>query len=417
MTNLQILTFGCRLNSYETEVMKNHAQSAGLDEAVILNSCAVTSEAVRQLRQKIRKLHREEPDRKIIVTGCAAQTEQDYFLAMPEVDHVIGNDDKMKPDVFSKIAGGSNQKNLVSDIMSATTLPHNRVTGLAGRARAHVQIQNGCDHRCTFCIIPFGRGPSRSVPVQDIISEIKALVDNGYKEVVFTGVDITAYGEDLEGNDSLGTLVQHCLSQVTELERLRISSIDALETDPALLETMASEQRLMPHLHLSLQAGDNMILKRMKRRHLREDAIAFCADLRQKRPDISFGADLIAGFPTETEEMFQNTLKLVDECGLSLLHIFPFSPRPGTPAARMPQLNGKVISQRAALLREKGNWVLAQHLEGYKNKTVEILTEKDNIGRTADFTQVRLDKEVSTGRIVQAKISGHNNKMLIGNVT
>ncbi len=416
MTKLQILTFGCRLNSYETEVMRNHATTAGLDDAIILNSCAVTSEAVRRLRQKIRKLHRESPDKKIIVTGCAAQTDQDFFLAMPEVDHVIGNDDKMKPAAFQQISQGHAEKNLVSDIMQATTLPTNQVSGLQGRARAHVQIQNGCDHRCTFCIIPFGRGPSRSVPAHSVIDEIKALVDNGYHEVVFTGVDITAYGEDLDTADSLGTLVQKCLAEIPALHRLRISSIDALETDPALLEVMASEKRLMPYLHLSLQAGDNMILKRMKRRHLREDAIEFCQELRDKRPEMRFGADLIAGFPTETEAMFENTLKLVDECSLSLLHVFPFSPRPETPAARMPQLHGKVISQRAAKLREKGKLVLQHHLSQWQNKTVEILTEKDNIGRTPDFTQVSLNQEVSAGKMISVTIVGHTDTMLLGTI-
>ncbi len=410
----EIITFGCRLNSYESEVMRDHAQKAGLDDAIIINTCAVTNEAVRQARQTIRKTRREQPDAKIIVTGCAAQIDSSEFSEMPEVDHVIGNDDKMKGKTFFNLSTATSEKVIVNDIMSVNETASHMVDGLGTRARAYVQIQNGCDHRCTFCIIPYGRGNSRSVPAGEVVDQIKRLVDNGYREIVLTGVDITSYGPDLPGNLSLGKLIQKILKMVPDLDRLRLSSIDSIEVDPPLMQAIAEDQRFMPHLHLSLQAGDNMILKRMKRRHLREDSIQFCEEVRSLRPDIVYGADLIAGFPTETEEMFENTLKLVDDCGLTYLHVFPFSPRPGTPAALMPQLTKQIIKERAARLRDKANQVVEKHLDNLLGQTQTILMEKENLGRTPHFTQVKLPTNHKINEFVNVKLSGKHNHMLTG---
>ncbi|MFP4004563.1 MAG: tRNA (N(6)-L-threonylcarbamoyladenosine(37)-C(2))-methylthiotransferase MtaB, partial [Alphaproteobacteria bacterium] len=344
-----IITFGCRLNTYESEVMRAHAGEAGLEDAVIVNTCAVTAEAVRQARQAIRRARRNRPGARIIVTGCAAQIDPGRFARMPEVDSVLGNEEKLHARTFEEIGRtGVNEKVRVNDIMSVRETAGHLVPGFEGRTRAFVQVQNGCDHRCTFCVIPYGRGNARSVPAGAVVEQVRALVANGYREVVLTGVDITSYGTDLPGRPRLGSLVARILKLAPELERLRLSSIDSVEADETLVDLVANEKRLMPHLHLSLQSGDNMILKRMKRRHAREDAILLCERLHRARPDIVFGADLIAGFPTETEEMFRNTLRLVDECGLTWLHVFPFSPRPGTPAARMPQLDGATIRARAA---------------------------------------------------------------------
>jgi len=415
INKVELITMGCRLNTYESEVMRAHATAGGLDKAVIVNSCAVTSEAVRQTRQTVRKARRNHPDAQIIVTGCAAQTEPEMFAAMPEVDRVLGNREKLEASSLTNT--DDQQRVQVSDIMTAHKAQNHTVANFQARARAHVQIQNGCDHRCTFCIIPFGRGPSRSVPVSDVVDQIKALTQNGYKEVVLTGVDITAYGADLEGELKLGTLVQAILTQVPDLPRLRLSSIDSVEVDEALFEAIASEQRLMPHLHLSLQTGDDMILKRMKRRHLRADAIAFCAKAQSVRPDIVFGADIIAGFPTETDEMFENSLALVDECNLTHLHIFPFSPRPGTPAALMPQLDGTIIRDRAQRLRAKGAERLEQHLNAAIGSHSPILVETGHIGRTPHFAKTRFETEQQPGTLIEAEILSQNGDELFARPT
>ena len=406
----EIVTFGCRLNTYESEVMKEHAEKAGLEGAIVFNTCAVTNEAVRQARQAIRKARRENPEARIIVTGCAAQVNPGEFAAMPEVDLVLGNDEKMKAESWEPArALHANEKVRVNDIMSVKETAGHLVQGFEGRARAFVQVQNGCDHRCTFCIIPYGRGNSRSVPAGEIVQQVRTLVEAGYREVVLTGVDITSYGADLPGRPSLGNLVGRILKLVPELERLRLSSIDSIEADAELMRLIAGEERLMPHLHLSLQAGDDMILKRMKRRHLREDSIRFCEEARRLRPDIVFGADFIAGFPTETDEMFENTLRLVDECGLTWLHVFPFSPRPGTPAARMPQLDRGLIRTRAERLRLKGAERLRAHLEEGIGLTRPVLMESETLGRTHQFTPVRLvDASVRPGEILDVRLAGHD---------
>ncbi len=414
MSAPDIITFGCRLNAYESEVMRRHADAAGLGEAVIVNTCAVTGEAVRQARQAIRKARRERPGAKIIVTGCAAQVETAGFAAMAEVDHVIGNAEKMCGQTFADLAAGEAEKVRVNDIMSVRETAGHLIAGFGARARAYVQIQNGCDHRCTFCIIPFGRGPSRSVPAGEVVAQIRRLVTEGYREVVLTGVDITAYGADLPGSTTLGKLTRTILKLVPELDRLRLSSIDSIETDPALLDAFAEEERLMPHLHLSLQAGDNMILKRMKRRHAREDSIRFCDQLRRLRPDMAFGADLIAGFPTESGDMFARTLDLVDDCGLAFLHVFPFSPRPGTPAARMPQLDRATIKARARRLRARGAAALRQHLDSEVGTERAILMENAQMGRTPQFAPVRLEHETAPGAIVSARLTGHDGESLRG---
>lgn len=412
----QIVTFGCRLNSYESEVMSEHARNAGLDDAIIINSCAVTNEAVRQARQTVRRLKRENPDAKIIVTGCAAQIDPQMFDKMDEVDFVIGNDEKMKAETFQGLATETSEPCQVNDIMSVTETAGHLISAFGGRARAYVQVQNGCDHRCTFCIIPFGRGNSRSVPAGEVVHQVSHLVDEGYKEIVITGVDITAYGRDLPGEPSLGKLCQQILKHVPELKRLRISSIDSVEADDALMDVIANDERLMPHLHLSLQAGDNMILKRMKRRHSREDAIAFCSQVRELRPNIVFGADIIAGFPTETDEMFENSLRLVEECGLTFLHVFPFSPRPGTPAALMPQVTKAVIKERAARLRALGNERLLSYMETLDGQPVELLMERGQMGRAENFIEVQLDGPYQPGAIIRAKVRRQEDGQLKGEV-
>ena len=403
-------TLGCRLNAYESEAMKELADAAGLSNAVIVNTCAVTAEAVRKAKQEIRRLSRENPQALIIVTGCAAQTEPETFAAMAEVTRVIGNHEKMQPETWAGLALpdliGTTEKVQVDDIMSVRETAGHLIDGF-GRHRAYVQVQNGCDHRCTFCIIPYGRGNSRSVPAGVVIDQIKRLVDKGFLEVVLTGVDLTSWGADLPGAPRLGDLVMRILRLVPDLSRLRISSIDSIEADENLMLAIATEARLMPHLHLSLQAGDDMILKRMKRRHLRDDAIAFCHEARRLRPDIVFGADIIAGFPTETEAMFENSLKLVEDCDLTFLHVFPFSPRKGTPAARMPQLKGPEIKSRAARLRAAGDAALTRHLAAQIGKTHHILMESPRMGRTAQFTEVDFTTDQPEGQIVTATIIGH----------
>jgi len=417
MSDIEIITFGCRLNAYESEVMREHANAAGLRDAVIVNTCAVTAEAVRQARQAIRKARRERPNAKIVVTGCAAQIDPSRFAAMDEVDHVIGNQEKTECQTFAGLAGEATERVVVNDIMSVKETAGHLIEGFGSRARAYVQIQNGCDHRCTFCIIPFGRGPSRSVPAGEVVAQVRRLVENGYAEVVLTGVDITAYGADLPGEMTLGKLVRKVLNLVPELPRLRLSSIDSVEADPTLLAAIAEEERLMPHLHLSLQSGDDLTLKRMKRRHARADSVRFCEAMRSVRPDMVFGADLIAGFPTETETMFRNSLSLVDECGLTFLHVFPFSAREGTPAARMPQVNGRTIARRASELRDKGVAALKSHLAAAKGCRIQVLMESPDHGRSIDFTPVRLDAHTDAGALVDAVVAGDDGSALLATVT
>ncbi|GMG80920.1 tRNA (N(6)-L-threonylcarbamoyladenosine(37)-C(2))-methylthiotransferase MtaB [Paralimibaculum aggregatum] len=408
----EFATFGCRLNAYESEAMAEMAAAAGLTDAVVVNTCAVTAEAVRQARQQIRKLARENPGRPVIVTGCAAQTEPETFAAMPEVAHVLGNAEKMAPASWARLAGGAAERVAVADIQAVRETAGHLIDGFGTRARAYVQVQNGCDHRCTFCIIPYGRGPSRSVPAGVVVEQIRRLVGRGYNEVVLTGVDLTSWGDDLPGRPPLGNLVQRILRLVPELPRLRISSIDSIEADPALVEAIAGEPRLMPHLHLSLQAGDDLILKRMKRRHLRDDAIRFCAEIRAARPEVVFGADLIAGFPTETEAAFERTLALVEDCGLTWLHVFPYSARKGTPAARMPQVPVAERKARAARLRAAGARAAAAHLAAQAGREHAVLMESARRGRTAQFAEVVFAEDRPVGGIVPARITGHDGGRL-----
>ena len=408
-------TLGCRLNAYESEAMKDLAAAAGVQGAHIVNTCAVTAEAVRKARQEIRRIRREHPDAPIIVTGCAAQVEPETFAAMPEVTRVIGNTEKMQPETWAGMVPdliGATERVQVNDIMAVRETAGHLIDGF-GRHRAYVQVQNGCDHRCTFCIIPYGRGNSRSVPAGVVVDQIRRLVDKGFAEVVLTGVDLTSWGADLPASPRLGDLVMRILRLVPDLARLRISSIDSIEADENLMQAIATEPRLMPHLHLSLQHGDDLILKRMKRRHLRDDAIRFCEDARALRPDIVFGADIIAGFPTETEAHFDNSVKLVQDCGLTFLHVFPFSPRKGTPAARMPQLPGPVIRDRAAALRAAGDAALARHLTAQVGRTHHILTESPRMGRTEQFTEVAFATDQPEGAIVTAAITGQDGRVLL----
>ena len=415
--SVDVVTFGCRLNAAESEVIRREAERAGFSDTVVVNTCAVTAEAVRQARQAIRALRRERPQARIVVTGCAAQTEPQTFSAMAETDRVIGNTEKLSAAGWAQARAafdiGDAPKALVNDIMSVKETAAHLVEAFAGRTRAFVQVQNGCDHRCTFCIIPFGRGNSRSVPMGAVVDDVRRLAANGYREIVLTGVDITSYGGDLPGAPRLGALVKQILKHVPELPRLRLSSIDSVEADRDLLDALANEARLMPHLHLSLQAGDDLILKRMKRRHSRADAIAFCDTVRRLRPDVVFGADIIAGFPTETEAMFARSLDLVDECGLTHLHVFPFSPRPGTPAARMPQLDRGAVKERARQLRERGARALAHHLDAEIGATRRVLTEAHGSGRTEQFTPVKFARPVAPGRIVDLEIAAHDGRQLL----
>jgi len=400
---------GCRLNAYETAAMRELAEGAGVDNAVIVNTCAVTAEAVRKARQDIRKLRRDNPEAKLIVTGCAAQTEPETFAGMAEVDVVLGNTEKMDPATWAGMAPdliGQTEPVQVDDIMSVTETAGHLIDGFGTRSRAYVQVQNGCDHRCTFCIIPYGRGNSRSVPAGVVVDQFKRLVDKGFNEVVLTGVDLTSWGADLPTAPKLGDLVMRILKLVPDLPRLRISSIDSIEVDENLMQAIATEPRLMPHLHLSLQHGDDLILKRMKRRHLRDDAIRFCEAAKALRPEMTFGADIIAGFPTETEDAFAHSLALVEECDLTWLHVFPYSPRPGTPAARMPQVNGKAIKERAARLRAAGEQAVATHLAAQPGKTHQVLMESPRMGRTEQFTEVTFDSDQPESQIVTAKITG-----------
>jgi threonylcarbamoyladenosine tRNA methylthiotransferase MtaB len=415
--SVEIVTFGCRLNAFEAEVIRREAEGAGLSDTIVINSCAVTNEAVAQARQSIRKLKRERPEARIVVTGCAAQTQSRMFADMAEVDRVVGNDDKMRSDAWRDTRAafdiGASEKIAVSDIMAVKEMAPHLLDGFAsGLPRVFVQVQNGCDHRCTFCIIPFGRGNSRSVPMGAVVEQVRALVERGHAEIVLTGVDLTSYGADLPGAPKLGMLTKQILRHVPELKRLRISSIDSIEADGDLLDAIADDSRLMPHLHLSLQSGDDMILKRMKRRHLRRDAIAFCDQVRRLRPDIAFGADIIAGFPTETEAMFSRSLDLVRECGLTFLHVFPYSPRPGTPAARMPQVAGPEIKERARRLRAAGEAALRQRLQAEIGATRDVLIESEGQGRTEHYLPVAIAGE-RVGSVVPLRISGSDGERLI----
>ncbi|AVT74321.1 tRNA (N(6)-L-threonylcarbamoyladenosine(37)-C(2))- methylthiotransferase MtaB [Rhodopseudomonas palustris] len=419
---VEVVTFGCRLNAFESELIRREAEGAGLSDTIVVNSCAVTNEAVAQARQQIRKLKRARPEARIIVTGCAAQTEPATFAAMAEVDRVIGNDDKTRSEAWHAAKGAlkagpsfgleTEQKIAVANIMAVREMAPHLLDGYqSGLPRVFVQVQNGCDHRCTFCIIPYGRGNSRSVPVGAVVEQVRRLAERGHGEIVLTGVDLTSYGADLPGTPKLGTLVKKVLRHVPELQRLRISSIDQVEADRDLIDALATEPRLMPHLHLSLQAGDDLILKRMKRRHARADAVAFCAEARRLRPDITLGADLIAGFPTETDEMFQRSLDLVEECGLTFLHVFPYSPRPGTPAARMPQLDGRVIRDRAARLRAAGDAALQRRLAAEIGTTRAVLIESPTQGRTEHFLPVAISG-ATPGDVQTLRITGNDGARL-----
>ncbi|MGZ8408277.1 MAG: tRNA (N(6)-L-threonylcarbamoyladenosine(37)-C(2))-methylthiotransferase MtaB [Caulobacteraceae bacterium] len=408
--HIQVLTFGCRLNALESEVMRQRAAEAGLDGAVLVNTCAVTAEAVRQARQAIRKARRERPGARIVVTGCAAQIDPAAFAGMDEVDLVLGNSDKAAAGAYAS----DGPRVRVADIMAVReTAPH-LADAVSDRARAYVEVQNGCDHRCTFCIIPFGRGNSRSAAAGEVVDKIRRLAAQGFNEVVLTGVDLTSWGADLPGSPTLGQLVGRILKLAPELPRLRLSSIDAAEIDPDLMRCLAEEPRLMPHLHLSLQAGDDMILKRMKRRHSRADALALIAEVRAVRPDTAFGCDLIAGFPTESDAMFENTLSLVEEADLAFRHVFPFSPRPGTPAARMPQLPRAVVKERAARLREAGERALVRHLKRQVGRTVSALVERDGLARAPDFTEIAFGGAVEPGEIIALHIKGHDGRRALG---
>ncbi|CAH1673766.1 Threonylcarbamoyladenosine tRNA methylthiotransferase MtaB [Hyphomicrobiales bacterium] len=411
---LEVVTFGCRLNIVESEALRLRAEAAGLKDAAIVHSCAVTAEATRQARQAVRRLKREQPHRPVIVTGCAAQIEPARFAAMPEADRILGNDEKLRPESWAALArsnslghpdAAATDKLDVGDIMARTTLRAPITGRFASHTRGFVQVQNGCDHRCTFCVIPFGRGNSRSLDVAGVIAQCRILLEAGAREIVLTGVDLTSYGRDLPNQPTLGVLARAILRALPELQRLRLSSIDAVEVDDTLRDLLAAETRLMPHLHLSLQAGDDLILKRMKRRHSRADAIRFCAEIRALRPDIVFGADLIAGFPTEDETMFARSLDLVEECGLSFVHVFPYSARPGTPAARMPQLAGAVVAERAARLRAAASTAHERHLAARVGRPLTVLTERGNTGRAEDFTLVRFGRDIAAGQIVT--VTGH----------
>lgn len=413
---VDVVTFGCRLNAFEAELIRREAEGAGLSDTIVINSCAVTNEAVAQARQSIRKLKRERPGARIVVTGCAAQTQSRMFADMAEVDRVLGNDDKMRGEAWRDARAafdlGASEKIAVSDIMAVKQMAPHLIDGFAsGLPRVFVQVQNGCDHRCTFCIIPYGRGNSRSVPMGAVVDQVRALVARGHAEIVLTGVDLTSYGADLPGAPRLGMLTKQILRHVPELKRLRISSIDSIEADADLLDAIGDDARLMPHLHLSLQSGDDMILKRMKRRHSRNDAIAFCDQVRHLRPDIAFGADIIAGFPTETEEMFSRSLDLVEECGLTFLHVFPYSPRPGTPAARMPQVAGGAIKERAKRLRTAGEAALRRRLQAEAGATRDVLIESDSQGRTEHYLPVAIAGE-RIGRVVPLMIAGSDGERL-----
>ncbi len=416
MSAPRFTTLGCRLNAYESEAMRELAKEAGLRDVQVVNTCAVTAEAVRKAKKEIRRLRREHPDAPIIVTGCAAQTEPETFAEMAEVTRVVGNHEKMQPDTWKSLAPdliGETEKVLVNDIMSVTETAGHMIDGFGTRSRAYVQVQNGCDHRCTFCIIPYGRGNSRSVPAGVVVEQIKRLVDRGFNEVVLTGVDLTSWGADLPAAPRFGDLVMRILKLVPDLPRLRISSIDSIEADENLMQAIATEPRLMPHLHLSLQHGDDLILKRMKRRHLRDDAIRFTEEALKLRPDMTFGADIIAGFPTETEAHFENSLKLVDDCQLTWLHVFPYSAREGTPAARMPAVHGADIKKRAARLRAAGDVRVELHLKAQLGVHHQVLMENAHMGRTEQFAEVSFKDPQNEGDVLEAVVVSQERGQLL----
>ena len=418
MSGPEILTFGCRLNAYESEVIRAHATGAGLDDVIVFNTCAVTGEAERQARQAIRRARRAHPDARIVVTGCAAQIDPERYSAMEEVNAVLGNSEKLMSESWAALGDDviETPRVAVNDIMSVRETANHMISGFDGKARAFVQVQQGCDHRCTFCIIPFGRGPSRSVPVAEVVRQVRLLVENGYREVVLTGVDLTDYGRDLPGRPSLGSLTRRLLIHVPDLPRLRVSSLDPVEVDDELMGLIGNEPRLLPFFHLSIQAGDDMILKRMKRRHNRAGAVAICAEIRRLRPDAALGADLIAGFPTETGDMFENTLALIDECGLTHLHVFPYSPRDGTPAAQMPQVPMEIRRARAAKLREAGAHQMEQLLKGREDQAISVLVEKNRSGHCEHYLPVDLDRDAAPGTIVAARVHGQDGKRLMATV-
>lgn len=406
--NSQVITFGCRLNIYESEIIKQNLAASNMDNVVVFNTCAVTKEAEKQARQAIRKLKKTDPTKKIIVTGCAAQNTPEMFSTMPEVDKVLGNEEKLSSQYYNF----DSERILVNDIMSIKETANHLVTSFEGRARAFLQVQNGCNHRCTFCIIPYGRGNSRSVPIGAITQQVKLLINQGFKEIVFTGVDATSYGADLPGTPTYAQMIKRVLSQVPDLQRLRLSSIDVAEIDEELFNLMAYEKRLMPHFHISLQAGDDMILKRMKRRHNRQQVIDFCHKLRALRPEVSYGADIIAGFPTETDDMFENTRKLISESAIQYLHVFPYSPREGTPAARMPQVPLKIRKERATILRDEGNKELIKFYQQHLNKQMLLLVENNNMAHTENFIPVHLKGDYISGSILTAKLTSYNEKYM-----
>lgn len=422
--NIDIITFGCRLNTYESEVIKNLSTSAGLDNVTIINTCAVTSEAERQAKQTIRKIKKNNPETKIIVTGCGAQINPDIYASMNEVNHVIGNDEKMRPETYQRLSVETTDRVLVNDIMSVTETANHLISGFENKSRAFIQVQNGCNHRCTFCIIPYGRGNSRSVPIGEIVTQIKLLVQNGIKEVVFTGVDITSYGEDLPGKPKFGEMVQRVMNLIPELPRLRISSVDPSEIDETFWHVFSIDKRIMPHLHLSLQSGDNVILRRMKRRHLRNDVYTFCEKARSLRPDVVFGADIIVGFPTESDEMFSNTCNLIEDCNITFLHVFPYSPRPGTPASKIKPLPNNIVKQRAAHLRAIGKSIEEKMLQSLINKPstmlVERITHDSIMGKNDYFIPMRVALESSSELPIENSIllitaTEHQNGILVGN--
>ncbi len=410
-----VKTYGCRLNFYESEVIRKFAKENTIQNTTFINSCAVTNKAVADLKNEIRKSKKNEPDKKIVLTGCAAQIHSEEFKKMEEVDSILGNKEKL--DNSSYLALSSNRNiNVVSDIFEEKKAYSPIIDKIENKIRGFVQIQNGCDHRCTFCIIPYGRGNSRSVEPEEVVKQIKTLVEKNYKEIVLTGVDLTSYGDDLNKRSSLAKLIKLVLKSVPSLKRLRLSSLDVAEMDSEILKLLENEKRILPHIHLSLQSGDNMILKRMKRRHSREDAIKIVNKIRSMRPETVFGADLIAGFPTETEEMFLNTVKIVHECDLTFLHVFPFSPRTGTPAARMPQVDKKIIKQRAKILRNLGEKKLSEHFEKLKNKKINVIVEGNNKGRTDSFAKVSLNEEYPSGQMLNMIVTGKNEFGLTGKV-
>tara|TARA_B110000503_G_scaffold55395_1_gene88908 strand:+ start:2332 stop:3600 length:1269 start_codon:yes stop_codon:yes gene_type:complete len=410
--NQEVVTFGCRLNIYESEIIKNNLAKSGMDNVVVINSCAVTKQAEKQARQTIRKLKKADPQKTIIVTGCAAQNNPAMFANMPEVDKVIGNEEKLSDKYYSL----DSKRVIVNDIMSVKETANHLIRSFDGKARAFIQVQNGCDHRCTFCMIPFGRGNSRSVPIGVLVEQIRELVVGGFKEVVLTGVDVTAYGADLPGSPTFAQMIKRLLALVPELARLRLSSIDVAEIDDELFQLMAYHKTLMPHFHISLQAGDNMILKRMKRRHTREQVVEFCHSLRKIRPEISFGADIIAGFPTETDEMFENTRKLISEAGIQYLHVFPYSEREGTPAARMPQIPMKIRKERAAILRAEGAKELTKFFKQNIGQKVELLVEKNNIAHSESFIPVKLQGEFLSGELLNAELISLDNEYMLAKI-